>query len=88
MSNTVPFDASADSSTNPNVNCLQDMKCPFCGSFGPFKILVTSVAFCTVADDGLEFIGGDTDWNDKSDCSCIRCLKSGTVADFREENVQ
>lgn len=88
MSNTLPSDTNADSTSNPNVNCLQGMKCPDCGSFGPFKILVSSVAFCTVTDDGLEFVGGDTDWDPKSDCSCMSCPKTGTVADFREENVQ
>lgn len=88
MSNILSSAPDMGSTTNPNVNCLQGMKCPDCGSFGPFKILVTSVAFCIVADDGFEFVGGDTDWDGNADCSCTQCPKSGTVAGFRVESVQ
>lgn len=66
---------------NPNENCLEGMKCPKCGSFGPFNILVTQTGWTSVSDDGTDYIDGDTEWDNASPCEC-GCGHSATVAEF------
>lgn len=68
---------------NPNVNCLEGMACPSCGSFGPFKIEVTQSGEARVSDDGTDFIEGNVEWDQDSACSCTNCDFSGVVADFK-----
>lgn len=77
---------------NPNVNVLEGMCCPKCGSCGPFYIAITMYA--RIHDDGTE-LEGDTDWDDESSCVCIygyietdpvrRCQFAGKVKDFKED---
>ena len=65
-----------------NSNCLADMRCPRCGSEGPFNI--SGGALFTVADDGV----GDfhfPEWNADSSCDCCECRHSGIVNDFTIE---
>ena len=64
----------------PNTNYLINMRCPNCGSEGPFDIACT-VMF-TVNDDGYED-HGDLEWNNESYCACIICSNFGTVQDFK-----
>lgn len=67
-----------------NENCLLGMKCPKCGSEGPYGIAVK--AWCPdVTDDGTDGLG-DIEWDDKSICVCKACDFNGVVADFYEEN--
>jgi len=62
-----------------NDNCLIGMKCPNCGSLGPFKIVVTTTL--TVHDDGTDDASGG-EWEDENFCQCSDCMHSATVADF------
>lgn len=68
---------------NPNENCLDGMACPRCGAFGPFKIHVTQSGIAEVDDDGTDFVGGDTEWDDDSACHCLSCGHQATVRQFR-----
>jgi hypothetical protein len=65
-----------------NTNILEGMRCPQCGSLGPFLIQVTTTA--NMYDEGADDIG-DLEWEDDSSCACTAddCLFDGTVADFR-----
>lgn len=66
---------------NPNVNCLEGMECPKCGSFGPFTIEVTKSVI--MHDDGSEDIGGDETWNDGAHCRNDECEHFGILEEFR-----
>ena len=69
---------------NPNANCLAGMKCPTCGSYGPFRIMVTQSGMTLVSDDGTDDIHGDTTWDDDSDCECTDCSHEAKAGDFRD----
>ena len=64
-----------------NVNCLEGMRCPKCGSDQPFAIGTYSSAI--VYDDGIESTT-DHEWDKDSPCTCKECEHYGRVADFRE----
>lgn len=69
---------------NPNEGVLEGMKCPKCGSFGPFDIEVSR--WITVEDSGdTDDEGGDTEWEEANPCKCNDCDMAGTVADFTEK---
>lgn len=67
--------------TNPNDNCLAGLRCPECGSYGPFNIRAT--ALFKVADDGTEVIGA-VEWDDASFCECP-CGFGDDVGAFTEK---
>ena len=67
---------------NPNTNCLAMMRCPACGSFGPFRIATT--IFVLVTDEGTEDTGGDYEWEKGSACICRECDHDGTVGTFTD----
>lgn len=67
---------------NPNENCLEGMRCPECGSFGPFKILASKSGMVEVSDDGTDDIQGNTEWDDDSTCECCECDHLSTVRKF------
>lgn len=71
---------------NPNEGVLEGMKCPKCGSFGPFQIEITTVMI--VNDEGVDEQCGDNEWNDESYCQCLDCDNSGTVATFSGEEAK
>jgi len=64
-----------------NTNVLEGMRCPECGSLGPFCIEATTTV--KVYDEGSDEIA-DLLWDDDSSCACADndCLFEGTVADF------
>lgn len=62
-----------------NTNCLAGMKCPKCGSEGPFDISVQ--AFARVHDDGVDEVW-DFEWQNESPCDCRECKFEGKVEDF------
>ena len=69
--------------TNPNTNCLRGMRCPKCGSYGPFQIECTCLA--EFNDDGT--LGAtDFDWDDHHSCFCVECDRGGQVKAFKEVN--
>lgn len=67
---------------NPNENCLEDMSCPRCGSYGPFDIDATSYTH-TVYDDGTEARDADVEWDAWSLCRCRECLSLATISEFQ-----
>jgi hypothetical protein len=62
-----------------NTNCLDGLKCPKCGSLGPYGISVR--AFATVSDDGTDEFDG-VEWEDDSYCGCMECNFKGEVRNF------
>ena len=77
----LPPDKDAPPAKNPNTNCLEGMKCPECGSFGPFAI--AAMVIVEVHDDGSHEYGSN-EWEDDSCCSCVDCSHVGTVGTFTE----
>lgn len=72
-------------SESPNTNCLAGLRCPECGSYGPFWINVTIHAEVLMCDDGTEDTKTqNTDWDDESDFRCSECRHTGTGKDFQE----
>ena len=69
-----------------NTNCLAGMKCPECGSEGPFRIDVLTTV--TMYDDGWSENVSDTIWEDDSGCSCDACDYGGEVCDFKVDSVK
>lgn len=68
---------------NPNNNCLAGMKCPSCGAFAPFRIMVTQSGMTLVSDDGTDDIHGAIEWDNASLCECPSCGHEGRVAQFK-----
>ncbi len=64
-----------------NTNCLDGLRCPECGSFGPFKITTRCVA--VVYDDGIDETH-DHEWDSNSPILCDECDHAGDVGDFTE----
>ena len=64
----------------PNTNLLKNMRCPNCGSEGPFRI--RAEATLLVYDDCYED-HGDLEWNNESYCVCVICSSFGTVQDLK-----
>ena len=66
----------------PNSNCLKDMRCPECGSPGPF--FITALTDFEMHDDGTES-HGDIEYDDVSSCRCKNCRYAHTVGVFKEK---
>lgn len=64
-----------------NTNCLEGMKCPECGSLGPFAIAANVLA--EVTDSGVEEYY-DVEWDDDCFCHCQLCGRDATVGDFKD----
>jgi len=72
-----------ESVTNPNVNCLEGKRCPKCGSYGPFEIVVsTRVLLCDNGTDDAE--DGSTWYDDDAPAMCCECRHEGKLGDFDE----
>lgn len=65
-----------------NENCLAGLRCPKCGSYGPFGIAITTWA-ANVTDEGFSDVG-DAEWDRDSIIRCETCNEVATVADFDE----
>jgi len=69
--------------TGQNTNCLAGMRCPACGSYGPFRIAATVLVL--MDDEGtIEDLSG-SEWENASHCACQNCDHPATVADFTEK---
>lgn len=66
-------------SGNPNENCLLGFECQECGSFGPFRVEVTTMMELT---DAGSLHHGDFDYEGDSRCECMTCDHSAKVRDF------
>ena len=67
-----------------NSNCLEGVKCPNCGSLGPFRIWATMEGWAEVDDDGVVDHQGDVEWEDTSLCQCFECGNRSDVAGFKK----
>ena len=71
---------------NPNKNCLEGMRCPKCGSYDAFNILITTqMRFTDEGEDFLNDKGSAQEWDDDSWCRCCECDWDGKVKDFKEK---
>jgi len=64
----------------PNTNVLEGIKCPDCGSEGPFDI-TASALFENVADGGFTNFS-NVEWANNDLITCKECRHSGTVGEF------
>lgn len=66
-----------------NTNCLKGMRCPNddCGSYGPYRIVVTAVA--EMWDDGSDDTV-DLEFEDAAYCQCVTCSYEGSVFEFKD----
>ncbi len=64
-----------------NHNCLEGIKCPICGSEGPFIIEVRTQVM--MYDDGSEECDSDIHWDGDSYMRCSYCDEDGLAKDFR-----
>jgi hypothetical protein len=73
----------SEEQVNPNVNCLSGMRCPQCGSYGPFEVVVLMRVL--LADGGTgEAEDGTIEYDDDSPAMCHACRYSGKIGDFDE----
>jgi len=63
-----------------NTNFLSGMRCPECGSYGPYKIVCSTLL--TVNDDGTECDTGDINFEASAYCRCCECENEREVNDF------
>ncbi len=64
-----------------NNNCLEGIKCPICGSEGPFIIEVMTQVM--MYDDGSDDYTSDIHWDGDSYMRCYRCDEDGPAKHFR-----
>ena len=70
-----------------NVGLLEGMKCPSCGSIGPFDIMASVTDWVRVSDEGTGGPPeGDIIWDKKSDCRCVGCGHLARVEQFRNDD--
>ena len=72
-----------ESGDNPNVNFLGGKRCPECGSYGPFEIVVSRrvLLYDNGTDDAED---GSTEFDDNSPTTCQACQHEGKFGDFDE----
>ena len=70
-----------ENEASPNNNCLDGKRCPKCGSYGPFEIVVSIrvLLYDTGTDDAED---GAIEYDDKSPALCCACRFSGKFGDF------
>ena len=64
-----------------NVNCLQGMRCPRCGSEGPY--VIAAHVLIEVSDSGTGDIRGEVYWADDHACQCQACQTWGQVGTYK-----
>lgn len=70
-------------SVNPNVNCLEGKRCPQCGSYGPFEVVVSMRVL--LHDDGTDNAeDGTTEYGEDAPTSCRACGHEAKFGDFEE----
>ena len=64
-----------------NDNVLTGIKCPHCGSQGPFVMAVTRRGYATVSDDGFnDFNACESEFD--GPCECLDCGKDFNFMNF------
>jgi hypothetical protein len=70
-------------SINPNVNCLDGKRCPECGSFGPFEVIVSMRVL--LSDNGTDYAkDGAAEFGDDAPAMCLSCQHKGQFGEFDE----
>ena len=69
----------------PNTNCLAGMRCPKCGSEGPFRI--GCQVSCIAYDNGVETYE-NPEWYNSDSCVCMMCSHGSDVAGFSEDETE
>jgi hypothetical protein len=66
---------------SPNVNCLDGKRCPRCGSYGPFEVVVSMrvLLYDSGADDSED---GSIEYDGDSPAACYGCGFEGKFGDF------
>ena len=68
---------------NPNVNCLEGKRCPQCGSYGPFEIVVSMRLL--LYDNGTDNAeDGTTEYGEDAPTSCCACGHEAQFGEFDE----
>ena len=71
------------SGISPNVNCLEGKRCPKCGSYGPFEIVVTIRVL--LDDNGTDSAeDGSNEYGENARTTCNSCRHEGQYGDFNE----
>ena len=71
------------SSASPNVNCLEGKRCPICGFYGPFEVVVSMKIM--LLDSGTDDANNGTiEYDDGTRTICCACQHVGTFGDFNE----
>jgi hypothetical protein len=66
---------------SPNVNCLEGKRCPKCGSYGPFEVVVSMrVLLCDNGTDDAK--DGSVEYDDDSLAMCYACRHEGKFGEF------
>lgn len=72
--------------TNPNTGSLKGMRCPNCGSYGPFGVEISLRTMIEYDDDGKPLSNGDEPiWAEGSACECVECGHTKLLIDFTED---
>jgi hypothetical protein len=74
-------DTANKNDTNPNVNCLDGKRCPNCGSYGPFELVVSIrvLLYDTGTDDADD---GAIEYDDDALAMCYACRYEGKFGNF------
>jgi hypothetical protein len=68
---------------SPNVNCLEGKRCPKCGSYGPFEVVVSMRVL--LHDNGTDNVDdGTSEYGDDARTTCSSCRHDGQFGDFDE----
>lgn len=69
--------------TKPNVNCLRGKRCPNCGSYGPFEVVVSMrvLLYDSGADDADD---GSVEFDDSAPTVCYECQYRGNFGQFND----
>lgn len=71
----------SENDLNPNSNCLSGKRCPRCGSYGPFEIVVSMrvLLYDTGTDDADD---GSIEYGDDALTMCYACRYEGKLGNF------
>jgi hypothetical protein len=68
---------------SPNVNCLDGKRCPKCGSYGPFEVIVSMRVL--LYDNGTSSAEDATsEYGEEAHTKCYSCRHEGQFGDFDE----
>ena len=71
----------AGEEVSPNVNCLEGKRCPKCGSYGPFEVVVLMRVM--LYDDGSgDAEDGAIEYDDDAPSMCCGCRYKARFGDF------